>query len=309
MRRKIYGILLLILVLTPMASAFVDALTEEAIEASRRYAVAKNYERLIEDRIDVFRDVDGLILENPSLQFSAARGVMNLFIRILEPLYVTAIILLGIYLLFFSGSPRKRAKAKSSLMLSILSMAIVSVSPYVLLLFFSLSHSVTQNILAHAPVEAEKPFIHAAEYLLDLAWDIIGGRDLSARPLGGVERPGLTFLLLSYFLLEASLLILNLRYFMLAVLAAVFPLTLLLYSFLPTRTIGRLLMEQTVLWTLAQAAMALILITVAIGINITDSIATVSIPEAFIFIMEITGLIMLMLTPLVVVGLFRGFLR
>ncbi len=302
------SIAILTLLLTTTACGFFGAWVEEAIEATRRYVIAKNYENLIKERIDIFKNIKEIILKNPPLHISEIRGVMNLFIEILQPLCVTGIIITGIYLIFLSGSPTGRAKAKNAFMMMIFAMALISVSPYILMLFFSFSHSITQNILTHAPENSEKYFTRTSEYLLNMAKDIIGSDSNPMETPMGVERPAMPFLLLSYLLLEVTILILKLRYFIVMVLASIFPLSILLYSFLSSRGIGRLLLEQTILWTLAQVAMALVFITVAIGISITDVIRTMDISDTIILAMEIAGIIILMFTPFVVARSFRGFL-
>lgn len=303
------AVLTAFILFAPAANAFVDALMEGGLESSRRNAAAESYRMVIEEKMEAFRHVDDILLENPSLEDSATREILNMFIRLLEPLYVTAIILTGIYLLFISGSPEGRSKAKSTFLFLVIGMGLISVSSYILLLLFSLSHSITGNILGHSPGAVERPFVHAAGYMAAFSLDMIGDDDSVGTGASGkgVEMQGVSFLFITYILLEAALLALKFRYFVVAVLAAVFPLAIMLYSFAPGRRIGGLILEQTTLWTLSQAFMALFLGIVVLGVDVAGSVATVPITEEFIFLMEITGLLMLALVPLVVAFSFGSF--
>ncbi|RLI88179.1 MAG: hypothetical protein DRO76_01085 [Candidatus Altiarchaeales archaeon] len=308
---KIRGISLLIVIvillfLSNSVSGIIYPLTEEAAEAFLREKVSENYERLIMEKIETLRNIDDLILENPSILESNTKKIMDYFISILQAIYVTVIILIGIYLIFFSGSPEKRASAKSSLLLLIIGIAIISVSPYILMIFFGISEAITLNILSLAPVNKNDPFIHATEYILNMGRHIMS-HSASGWSLG-VERAGIPLLFIPYALLEGIFLILKLRFYMVAILSMILPFTILLYSFLPSRGMGRLLLEQTLLWTLAQAAMAFVLVIIAIGMNLTDLITSFIVPTGLKFIMELAGLLMLMLTPFIFVRLFRGFL-
>jgi len=124
----------------------------------------------------------------------------------------------------------------------------------------------------------------------------------------GDERGGIPILFTTYIIFEGILLLLKLRFYVVAVLAMVMPFTITLYAFMPTRNLGKLLTEHTILWTLSQVAMAVVLIIIAIGVNLTDSITSFTVSENLKFIMEITGLLMLIITPLFFVKNFRGFM-
>lgn len=305
--KRIFIAVIISLVLTQIVSGIIYPLTEEAAESFLREKVSENYERSVREKIETLRNIDDLILENPSMLESNTKKIMDYFISILQAIYVTVIILIGIYLVFFSGSPKGRARAKSSLLVLIMGIGLISVSPYMLMIFFGISEAITLNILSLAPVNTEDPFIHATDYMLNTGRHIMAHKVAIIWPMG-VERAGIPFLFIPYLLLEGMFLILKLRFYMVAILSMILPFTILLYSFLPSRKIGRLLLEQTMLWTLAQVAMALVLIIIAIGMALTDLITSFTVPTGLKFIMELAGLFMLMLTPLVVVRLSRGFL-
>jgi hypothetical protein len=299
-------VLAAVLTLSYSVSAIIHPLNEESIGAYFREQAAVNYGRMIAERIGTLRNINGLILDNPTLNQQDTQQMMDYFISLLQPLYVTIIIVIGIYLMFFSGSPSGRAKAKASLWMALFAIGLITASPYMLMLFFSISKSLTLLILSLAPVDTEGPFIHAADYMVAKGMFIMTHRadDYSM----GDERGGIPILLSTYVIFEGILLLLKLRYYMVAVLAMIMPFTITLYAFIPTRNVGKLLTEQTVLWTLTQVAMAIVLIVIAIGINLTDSITSFTVTEYLKFIMEIAGLIMLIITPLFFVKSFRGFI-
>ena len=306
--KKVYmaAVLLTALALSYTASAIIHPLNEESIGAYFREQAAANYERLVLERIDSLRNINGLILDNPTLYQQDTQRLMDYFISLLQPLYVTIIIVIGIYLMFFSGTPAGRAKAKNSLWIAIFAIGLITASPHILMLFFSISKSISLLVLSLAPVDTEGPFIHAADYMIQKGTFIMSHRaeDYSM----GDERGGIPILIATYIIFEGILLLLKLRFYMVAVLALVLPFTITLYAFIPTRNIGKLLAEQTILWTLTQVAMAIVLIVIAIGINLTDSITSFTVTEYLRFIMEIAGLLMLIITPVFFVKSFRGFI-
>lgn len=302
-RKSMIALVIVMVLLVPIVSAFVNPLTAEGREARWRSKTRDYYKVLIDENIELFRNIDRVILKNPSLTLSTTRDLMNRFISILEPMYVTAILILGLYLIFFSGSPKNRAKAKSALLWSILGMCIITVSPYILMLLFDISEALTLSVLSWAPVDATTHFTHPVEYIFGMGADII-----RHRVRGGVERPAIIFFLIAYALLMGTFLILELRYFLVALFSVAFPFTIFLYSLKPTKGIGRLMMEQTMLWTLAQAATALVFVIVAICMELADLTTIMTIPNGLKLIMELAGLVMLMVTPVMAARLFRGFL-
>lgn len=301
------AVVAILMLLIQNASGIIHPLTEEAVESFLREKVSVNYERLINEKIEALRNIDDLILENPSMHESTTGEIINYFISILQPIYLTVMILIGIYLIFLSGSPKGRSRAKSSLLVLIIGIGLISVSPYMLMLFFGVSEALTLSILSLAPVNTIEPFIHATNYMLDTGRYIMI-HEVDGWPMG-VERAGITILFIPYILLEGLFIALKLRFYMVAVLSTILPLAIIFYSFPLSRGIGRLLLEQIILWTLAQAAMALVLIVIAIGMNLTDLITSFTVTDELKFIMELAGLFMLILTPLAVVKLSWGFLR
>jgi len=105
--------LLAVLLLSDTALAIIHPLNEESINAYFREQAAANYARLVSEKIDSLRNINGLILDNPSIYQEDTMRVVGYFISLLQPMYITIIIVIGIYLMFFSGSPEGRARAKT----------------------------------------------------------------------------------------------------------------------------------------------------------------------------------------------------
>ena len=301
------AVALALVLLASGATAIVNPLNEEATEAYFREKTAENYQRLINEKLDALKSINELIETNPDPYEKNAQKVSAFFVYLLEPLYVTAIITIGMYLLFVSGSPGGRTRAKTYLWTFLVAMALVTVSMPALSILLDLSKAVTLKVLSIAPVDTQEPFVHASNYMLKIGTQITT-HEMDSGYTAGVDRAGTPFLFAPYALLDVILLILNLRYYLVAVLSMALPLTITLYAFLPTRGIGKLLAENTVLWTFSQTAMALVLIIVAVGITLTDYITTFAVPSGLKFIFELSGLILLALTPLLFVRTFSGFL-
>lgn len=227
------------------------------------------------------------------------RCLMNKVIYFLEPLYVTFILIIGIYLIFLSGTPEGRAKAKYSLQWLILSMCVITLSPFILTLLFSISHALTQNILSQTPENSQEIFSEVILYILK-----IGNESISM-----LETHSFVFMILPYLLIEGIVLMLNIRYFVVLSLSVLFPFSIMLYSFLPTRRLGRLLTEQTLIWIFSQIIIALVFLVIAVGINLASiTISSFMIPFGLRVIMELSGLLILMITPFIIAIQFRGFL-
>lgn len=297
---------ILLISLSPLSSAIVHPLSEEALEAYNREKTVENYRRMVSEKTAELSQINDLILENPNLYEENTRKIVGYFIGLLQGVYVLSILSAGIYLIFFSGSPESRAKTKKFLFISVTAMALIVVSTPLLSLFFGLSRSLTSLVLSFASVDTEKPFAHAAEFIFSEGGYVMFHRGPSGEP-SGVERAGFPLIFLSYFILELMLLLIRIRTYMVALFAMIFPLTITFYAFPPLRGAGRFLVEQTILWTLAQAAMALVLVVVSVGVYSTSIITSFVVSDMLLAIIEVAGLIMLALTPPLFVKWFSGF--
>lgn len=96
---------------------------------------------------DITKNIEDYVLVNPDPYQSGLNSALNFFILILIPTYVLAIVLVGVYLLFLSASSKGRARAKSMLSKLVIGVVLLSISPWLLGTFFSLSTAVTRSIL------------------------------------------------------------------------------------------------------------------------------------------------------------------
>jgi len=250
-------------------------------------------------------DTSNSMLESLSIscfetrEICGPRCLMNAIITILEPIYVTLILLVGFYLIFLSGTPSGRVKAKSSLVFLIISMCIITLSPFLLTLVFGISHGITQLVLSQAPENKEQIFSEGINHVLMIGKESTNLEEMSAMP----------FIIYPYLLTQALIIMLQLRYFILLALSIVFPFAILLYPLQLTRGIAKTIFEQTALWTFSQVAMAFVFVVLVLGINLTSSLQTFIVPIELKIIMEISALIMLIATPFFISFSFRGFLK
>ncbi len=181
---------------------------------------------------------------------------LNLFIGILQPFYAIAILTTGVYLLFLSGSPKGRAKAKGTLIKMVLGLGIITLALPLIELLLESSHYFTSIIMAipnmpaiSSPISTDmfmtvKEFF--ARYFLRMAFFDTA----SALP----------FLAAMVLLPAGVLLVLAVRYYMVLLLAMFFPFTVFLYSFIATKKIGASLLRQMFLWIYVQVIDGMILL-------------------------------------------------
>lgn len=242
--------------------------------------------------VEIFENLPGLILMNPPLDYDITYHIIKYFITVLEPLYVTAILITGIYLMFLSGSPQGRISARKLLPRLIASMVIVSLSFPILQLIFNVSYELSKDIIDKSPVKINEIFLETINRLV---------RIFTASTLTTFEG-GHPFLLLIFLLVIGMFFILTLRYILLLLFTLIFPLGIFLYTFNIGRGIGRFILEQTILWTFLQVVIALLIVVVNIGVTIfglTGDLKT---------IMGITAFLVVIISPLVLMAMVRRFL-
>ena len=106
---------------------------------------------------DICDHLPELILMNPKIMIADDRGnyygnppmeqLVDAFIRITQPFYVLAIMLVAFYLLFVSGSPLGRARAKSSLIRLVISMGVIVLTIPIIQLCLDFSELLSGSIL------------------------------------------------------------------------------------------------------------------------------------------------------------------
>ncbi|MEA3254940.1 MAG: hypothetical protein U9Q22_03790, partial [Candidatus Altiarchaeota archaeon] len=112
------------------------------------------------------------------------------------------------------------------------------------------------------------------------------------------------FLYLSVLLLFALLIMVFIRYIAVALFAVILPLTILLYLFIPTREIGKRMMEQTLLWIFVQVTEAIALISVVTIIMVSSPFL---VKEALV-LLELGGILALIFIPIATISVLRDFL-
>lgn len=243
-----------------------------------------------------------LIMMNPP-----TRNILSeIFIKLTLPFYVLAIVSTGFYLIFFSGSPAKRANAKSLLVKFVIGMFIISISPIILDIGFKLSESLTYRILnmvdMNIYIEVIKQYVSNYSQL----YLVIGQLGLDF----GIVFP---FLWLWWFV-WGTFGILMIRYIILTLWISLFPITVFFYSFNTTHDLGRVMLEQTIVWTSLQVFNACVVVAVALAFIIPrnpESLfiigPSIGIPFFADFLIFMSAFLLIM-APALTTRLFRNFL-
>lgn len=239
-------------------------------------------------KYEIYNNLPYFLLNDPNPGSPEIAGISRYFIGFLEPLYVMAILLTGIYLLFFSGTPQGRVRAKAMLTSLIIGMVVISVSTYIIQMLFNTSNSLTRNILGQGPLDVGFTYRKAVDYLnyrsIDFMWTNI--------------LLGLPFMILSFLLTTGIFLMLAARYFFLIFLIIFFPVAIFLTLFPLTRTIGNIAIRQLIFWALLPSAYALMLVTIGVSSqNLTGVILEIS------DIISLTGTLILIASPLIIFGI------
>lgn len=113
---------------------------------------------------DLILNLEAYVLLNPSPLDPSVLNVMNFFIFNLQVAFILAIAATALYIVFASGTPKKRAKAKSMIGRLVVGMLLVSVSPYIMNLFLDFTSGMAATILNQADSKI------AATVYTDLLW-------------------------------------------------------------------------------------------------------------------------------------------
>jgi len=238
-------------------------------------------------KYEIYNNLPYFLLNDPRPESPDISSVSRYFISFLEPLYVMAILLTGIYLLFFSGTPQGRVRAKSMLISLIMGMVVISVSTYLIQLLFSISNTLTRDILGQGPLDIGFTYRKAVDYLNYRAIDFMWTNIIL----------GIPFMVLSILMTAGIFIILAARYLFLIFLIVLFPIAIFLTLFPLTKTIGNIVIRQLIFWTFIPAAYALILVTIGVSSqNLTGMILEIS------DIISLTGTVILIISPLILFG-------
>jgi hypothetical protein len=240
-----------------------------------------------------------LILMNPRIMTADDNGnyygnppmedLVNAFIRLTQPFYVLAIMLVAFYLLFVSGSPLGRARAKASLIRLVLSMGVIVLTIPIIQLCLDISEIITGSILNMQ--------------------DVTPGISILKEAIYGLWKNYLGTIIISYwnsaYLLMFSgvmflfpFMLIALRYFMVIYFTALFPITVLLYAFYFTRNMGGHMFRETFRWIFIQPLYALILVAISVSAVSMPLISTDATAQMGF---GLAGFIVLIIAPLIVV--------
>ena len=300
---KLSAIALFILLFSSCAHSFTGeaAATKALLDLLARKDFGSMGKELINYLTDLCRkDFLTLLLNNPEPMTPSMLGVTRYIIGFLEPVFIFAILASGIYLIFFSGTPGVRTKIKAVLPAVIAAMILVLLSNHILNVMFYVSKLLSKEIVAQwkgNPIDVllpDNPNINPVNYFMSRFDNLTWYSSDAALP----------FLYISVLLLGALFTAILARYLIVSLFAMIFPLTIFLYLFAPTRFVGRRLMEQTIVWTFLQVIEAVALLSV---VTIIRASAPLVVADVLV-IMELCGILILIFVPVAVIVFFRDFL-
>jgi len=234
----------------------------------------------------------GLLVANPPML--AIRGFMEFFINMLLPFYVLAIILTGGYVIFVSQSPEERARAKFWLGKLVIGMALITISPMIMEVALHLSTEFTKLILGLGDANLA---IETTRVGIENFWQIF--TTLTRRVLGHRAIGGISMALFCFSFLFIIYMFIVFRYVVIGLLAVLFPVSLFLYSFQPTKDIGKSLLDQTFVWIFMQFAWAVGLIVIGISIATIPAVN----PDFPIYYASFAALVLFTSSPMMILGI------
>lgn len=292
---KIYGIIAIILSITIAVSGVpvVDKLIEKGWNMASLtvlyaiivegvitpfYLISWNYFTF--SNIDEFSSKWNPTVAGPNAN-PAIVSVVNSFLRILEPLYIIAIILTGVYLLFIAGTPAGRARAKSMFWKLIFSMVVVTLSMQLFQIFLNISSALTVGVANIGGVDSTTISHIIMPFMLFLL-----GLATLAIAVGSI--PVLTFIIITVLFVLLIPIIVNLRYIILLILAMLFPFTIFLHflDFQFTKAFGAKLIRLTFIW----AFLPVIMMLAVIGSNIAVESYADKCPDLLEYVSFIPGI-------------------
>lgn len=235
-----------------------------------------------------------LVQKNPDPLHPGNQVVINYLIIILEPFCILGLLIIGLYLILVSGTPWGRAFSKSLLPGLILAILLIPLSSYIAFIFLGISDTLTSEIFSLSPHKPDRMFTYSLDYLIQKFSKINSSSILFSLP----------FLFLALTLLLLPLLLFTIRYLLVNFLIVIFPVTIFLYLFVPTREMGKRVLELTISWTLVQLIAAIALVSIS-GILLVFS---PTITQEVKVVMELAGNLTLIFLTLGTIILFRNYL-
>jgi hypothetical protein len=286
-------------------SAYAFSGESAAVSELMDFLLKKDFKRmgdaLVYDLMSICqRHFINLLLLNPNPMSPGVLSITKYFIALLGPVFILATVATGVYMIFFSGSPNIRSKIKEILPGVIAAMLLVMLSPHIMNVLFYISEQMFLGIISQAPRNAMIVLLPAKEEINPINY-FMTKFDRITWYSGEGSAP---FLFISLIILISLLGVVIARYLVISLFVMIFPLTLFLYLFLPTRKMGKRLMEQTLIWIFLQVIEVITLVSV---VTIVAIFAPYLVQEVLI-LLDLGALIALVVIPIVTVLFFKDFL-
>ena len=218
---------------------------------------------------------------------TALNTLVEAFIKITIPFYILAIISIGVYLLFVSGSPLGRARAKSSLIKLVISMGVIFLTIPIIQLLLDISNTLAGNVLnltdTRIGIEVLKSGIGNIEklYFVTAAFNYWNS---------------LYLLMFSGIIFTSLFMVLAVRYFMVIYFTVLFPVSIMMFAFYFTRRIGAQMFRTTLAWIFIQPIMALILVAISVAAYTMPMLSDGTVELCF----ALAGYMALIISPLII---------
>lgn len=264
---------------------------------------------------EFFTAAETLLTWNPKVYpMSAAdppviSSITETIFKVLIPLYVFMLLLVGIYLIFMSYSPQGRAQAKQMLMKLLFSMVIVSVSPAIFQMLIEIQESMVKDILDIAKDTAKSVYVpdtelrKAAEIRSDATF-----AKMSAMCAAAFINP--ITILPNLLIVFAAMAMMAIRYLMVVLFAIMFPMALFLYFIDFTKNIGAEILTKTMTWLFMPIVMAAIIAATVVAMVDLASASTAGAAESLLNIVigalcVVGGMLGLVIAPWMMTGLIK----
>jgi len=219
----------------------------------------------------IIDNLSDLILINPDAKGTEVMGGLHFFLSLIQPLYLLTITVTAFYLIFISGSPSGRAKAKSLMGSLILGMIIISLSPVLLSALANFSAITTKAIMGQADVSVVTDNLQNVFGAPENMPDYMASHTCTLCLMHWMAT--FTEIELGYYTFLPFMIMIwglgvyfFLRFAMITLWMMIFPLSMLLYSFETTKAVGRNMLEQTIMWIFLQIFNAVVIIAITLCI-------------------------------------------
>ncbi len=242
------------------------ALAEFATEMAQRYFIASIMTQVIYSPLmKAVDDLPKLILLNPDIMVEGEGGfvrnplvenMVNFMLTIIVPFYIFGIASTSFYLMFVSGSPMGRARAKSGLLKLLVSIPLALGSIEIVQFFIDISEYLTAFILSSTNLEFGLQMLKAniAFFRANLYTWVGFGWWPAMRHFSNVLMMGGPIFVAIF-----------MRYFSIILMTIMFPLTIFMYAFRYSQKMGSALFKLTFWWIFSQVMMAIILVGISIA--------------------------------------------